>query len=78
RPIIAYGQGGATETVIPDETGVFFNQQTWESLLQTLLDFNPHTWDSTKIQQHAQNFSTEKFKTAIQKNVQEKYENFKV
>lgn len=76
RPIIAYGQGGATETVIANETGVFFNNQSWESLLQTLLEFDPNAWDSKKIQQHAQNFSIEKFKTAIQNNVQAKYENF--
>ncbi len=38
-PVIAYGVGGATETVTR-ETGVFFSEQTVESLREAILDFN--------------------------------------
>ncbi len=65
RPVIAYGFGGATETVIPNETGEFFTQQTWESLLSSVANFDPYKWDSEKIKLHAQNFSTDKFKDKI-------------
>lgn len=66
RPIIAYGYGGATETIIPNETGIFFYQQNWESLLTSVMNFDPHAWDSEKIRLHAQNFSCDKFKNNIQ------------
>jgi glycosyltransferase involved in cell wall biosynthesis len=38
RPVIAYGRGGLLDTVTP-ETGVFFPEQTVESLLAALEDF---------------------------------------
>ena len=62
RPVIAFSQGGATETIIPNETGVFFHAQTWESLLDKLLLFNYENWDSNKIRAHANKFSAEIFK----------------
>lgn len=77
RPVIAYNQGGATETVIPNETGVFFDKQTWESLLNTLLNFDHTTFDSAKIRAHAQNFSTGRFKTEMEKFINEQFSNFK-
>ncbi|HYE59751.1 MAG TPA: glycosyltransferase, partial [Candidatus Kapabacteria bacterium] len=40
RPVIAYGVGGVTETVIPGKTGILFHKQDWETLLDTLLHFN--------------------------------------
>ena len=48
RPVIALSQGGAVETIAPNETGVFFHKQTWESLLDALLHFNDENWDSGK------------------------------
>jgi glycosyltransferase involved in cell wall biosynthesis len=46
RPVIAFGRGGATETVIGNKTGVFFGTQTAEELMDAVdrmerLDFNP-------------------------------------
>jgi glycosyltransferase involved in cell wall biosynthesis len=46
RPVIAFGRGGATETVIANKTGVFFKEQTVEDLADAVqrmdrLDFNP-------------------------------------
>ncbi|EPE96494.1 glycosyltransferase [Rhizobium grahamii] len=46
RPVIAYGRGGATETVVANKTGVFFQNQTVEELIDAVqrmekLDFNP-------------------------------------
>ena len=39
RPVIAYGKGGAVETVIDAKTGIFFDKQTEESLAQALERF---------------------------------------
>jgi glycosyltransferase involved in cell wall biosynthesis len=38
-PVIAYGSGGALETVIENKTGVFFREQTVESITQAIQDF---------------------------------------
>lgn len=38
-PVIAYGQGGATDTVVPEKTGLFFQEQTVESLCEAILEF---------------------------------------
>lgn len=39
-PVIAYRAGGATETVIEGETGIFFDEQTEESLTKALAKFH--------------------------------------
>jgi glycosyltransferase involved in cell wall biosynthesis len=36
RPVIAYGRGGALDTVIPDSTGLFFEQQEPDSLVDAI------------------------------------------
>ncbi|MBU0596791.1 glycosyltransferase [Patescibacteria group bacterium] len=76
RPVIAYGVGGVTETVIPGETGVFFYEQTWEELLDVIIHFNHMEWDSEKIRQRAEQFSSEQFKNRIKSCVEERYEEF--
>lgn len=76
RPVIALGAGGATETVLPGETGVFFREQSWEALLNTLLHFDPHAWDRARIREHALQFGTQNFKTSIKKYVDDRYEEF--
>ncbi len=75
-PVIAYGVGGATETVIPGKTGVFFYEQTWESLLDTLLRFDPHAWDREAICAYAQKYAKEQFKERIAQYVADRYEEF--
>ncbi len=77
RPVIAYAAGGATETVIPNETGVFFNEQNWESLYDTILNFNFEHWDSDKIRNHAAAFDAAIFKDKIKNYVAERYEEFR-
>jgi glycosyltransferase involved in cell wall biosynthesis len=38
-PVIAYGKGGALETVVPDQTGIFFSEQSSESLIEAVQKF---------------------------------------
>lgn len=61
RPVIAYRAGGALETVIENETGKFFDEQTWEALADTVIRFKPEEFDPKRIRQHAQKFSKERF-----------------
>ena len=76
RPVIAYGVGGVTETVIPGKTGVFFYEQSWEALLDSLLNFDYRAWDSGVIRERAERFRTEQFKQRLSKYVVDRYEEF--
>ncbi|MFH1254970.1 MAG: glycosyltransferase [bacterium] len=65
RPVIAYRSGGAVETVIEGETGLFFNEQTAESLAQAVNDFDNSKFNPEAIRRHAEKFSVERFKKEI-------------
>jgi glycosyltransferase involved in cell wall biosynthesis len=57
KPVIAYARGGALETVIAGETGVFFKEQTVESLIEALEKFNKLKFDSRRIRENALKFN---------------------
>jgi glycosyltransferase involved in cell wall biosynthesis len=62
RPVIAYGAGGALETVVADETGVFFAEQTPASLAAAVRRFETLSFDKTRCRERALEFDTERFK----------------
>lgn len=64
-PIICYAKGGATETVIENETGLFFNEQTADALNDCIVKFEAVKWDYNIIHQHSKQFSEENFKKNI-------------
>lgn len=68
-PVIAYAAGGALETVINDETGLFFSEQTSESLNSAIAKFEEikDSFDPEKIRYNTEKFSREVFKTEIKK-----------
>ncbi len=77
-PVIAFGKGGALETVVEGETGFFFSEQTPEALAHALNTFENHTaLNSQKIRKHAERFNKERFKREILAFVEEKYERFR-
>ena len=61
RPTIAYRAGGALETVVDGETGVFFDEQTADSLIAAVHEFERKDWSSTVMRNHAQRFGREAF-----------------
>lgn len=61
-PVIAYGKGGATETVKDGITGLFFNRQTPESLMNAIQRFEKIKLDPKKIRSHALTFDDMVFK----------------
>jgi glycosyltransferase involved in cell wall biosynthesis len=63
RPVIAFGRGGARETVVDDVTGIFFEEQTEEALLDAIDRFERRTdtFDPRRIAAHARQFSRERF-----------------
>ncbi len=64
RPVIAYGRGGALETVIDGETGLFFDEQSADALVAALDRFEraEHQFDPARIAAHARNFGEERFR----------------
>src|SRR5438067_4734958 len=62
-PVIAYGRGGALETIIDGETGLFFSEQTPDSIIAAIDRFEsqPPLCDPAAIRQHALQFSTSRF-----------------
>ncbi|MFA5359641.1 MAG: glycosyltransferase [Patescibacteria group bacterium] len=77
RPVIAYRSGGAIETVKDGETGIFFNEQTVDSLVEALNNFDNSKFDPMIIRRHAEQFSVERFKKEISKYIEESWKNFK-
>ncbi len=71
RPVIAFRAGGATETVIENETGVFFNQQTTDSLTEAIVRFETLSWDKQTLLRHAKKFDRSIFARRISEYLQE-------
>lgn len=64
-PVIAYGKGGALETVVRGVTGEFFPEQTTDSLIKTLREFDPAKYDASVIRAHALKFDKKVFQARI-------------
>jgi len=65
RPVIAYGAGGALDTVIPGISGVYFQQASAESLAATVAQFKESDYDPTVIRSHAEQFSVSEFERKL-------------
>ena len=79
-PVIAYGHGGSLETVNGGKTGLFFNEQTPEAIVEAVNKFETmgsQPFAPADCRQWAEGFSEERFKREIKEFVEEKYEEFK-
>ncbi len=65
RPVIAYGQGGALESVIDGVTGLFFTEQIAGSLVSALRRFETMTFDATVARQNSLRFSQAAFEAGM-------------
>jgi glycosyltransferase involved in cell wall biosynthesis len=61
-PVIAFGKGGSLETVLEGVTGLFFQEQTVESLLEAITRFESSHFDPVQIRAHAEGFSEVRFR----------------
>ncbi|MFN9109500.1 MAG: glycosyltransferase [Bacteroidota bacterium] len=61
RPVLAYRAGGALDTVIEGQTGLFFDTQDVDSVKAGLCAMQAHTWQTQQIRTHAEQFSRERF-----------------
>jgi len=65
RPVVAFGRGGATETVVNGETGVLFEAQTVDSIAEAILRLEAAEWDSAACRRNAERFAPEHFRAGI-------------
>lgn len=69
RPVIAYGAGGSIETILPGVTGLLFNEQTPQCLIDAVSNFKPDDYDPKGIKKHSETFSVERFKREFKTTV---------
>lgn len=79
-PVIAYGKGGAVETVVPYQTGLFFPAQTVESLIATAKEFEtlPNPMSAAAIRQQAEHFSDTQFRNNFLQFIQQTWSEFTI
>lgn len=78
-PVIAFGKGGVLETVIPEETGLFFQSQSVGAIVETILRFNQNVklFRQNKIRNNALRFSEERFLKEINQTINTIYSKLK-
>lgn len=71
RPVLAFGGGGALDTVVPGVTGELFPEQRWESLHTTLEQFQPSAYDPMACHAQAEQFDVAHFRRRLLTYVEE-------
>jgi glycosyltransferase involved in cell wall biosynthesis len=73
RPVIAYGRGGALDSVIDGETGLFFHEPSAESLANAVRTYEVEyeSFDADHIAAYAASFDREHFKARFADFVRE-------
>jgi len=61
RPVVAFARGGGLETVVDGVSGVFFQEQTEDALIDAVERCEARQWDTAAIRTHAKTFDTSNF-----------------
>lgn len=79
RPVIAFGRGGAREIVLEGTTGLFFKEQSAQSLIDAIEQYQAkkNVYDSMIIRTNAEKFSKERFQEEITSFIQKTFVDFK-
>ena len=77
-PVIAFGRGGCTETVIQDQTGIFFTKQDSDAILDAIQRFeqSEHQFNAREIATHAEQFSKANFMRDFENLVERHWDMF--
>lgn len=77
-PVIAFKKGGASETVVQNKTGILFDHQTEESLIEAVKYFESvkDVFNGQTIREHSEKFSRATFENNISDFVNRKAEQF--
>ena len=78
-PVIAYGKGGALETVTEGETGLFFDAQTTSSIIEAVHRFEDmkDSFIPAKIREKSLRFSKDRFQREFMSFVNDAWKKFK-
>ena len=78
-PVIGFNRGGTSEIVINNETGILFPEQSVDSIIKAVKEFEQAEgkFDLQKISKHAEKFSRVNFEKNISQFVTQKYSDFK-
>jgi glycosyltransferase involved in cell wall biosynthesis len=73
RPVIAYGRGGALDTVVDGVTGLFFREASAAALAEVVLRFEGmmDSFDPVTIAKHASKFDKQNFLRQMTKVIEE-------
>lgn len=74
RPVIAYRGGGALDTVVEGETGVFFDEQTVEGLKAALQRFGEMSFSPAACRANAERFDRAVFDRELAAFVEARYD----
>lgn len=78
KPVIAYGRGGALETIVEDKTGIFFYEQTVGAVIEAVRRFERMEFDGEVIRAQAEKFSEERFTEELKEFIYSEYEKFEL
>ncbi len=73
RPAIAYRGGGALETIVEGDTGIFFDEPNAESLAGALRRFDATPFAASRLREHAERFSPAQFAQRLREIVDRVY-----
>lgn len=76
RPVIAFAKGGALDTIIPAETGLFFHEQSVEALIDAIERFEKSTYDPGRARANAERFSNARFQQELGQYVKARWQEF--
>jgi len=71
RPVVAFGRGGALETVKAGISGIFFDHQTPDALIAAIEASASKVWDPHLIRTHAETFCIQAFINGLDALIQQ-------
>jgi glycosyltransferase involved in cell wall biosynthesis len=66
KPVICYGGGGVTESVVDGKTGLYFRPQEPEALAEAVERAEQRVWDAAEIRRHSLKFSRSRFRDRME------------
>jgi len=70
-PVIAYRKGGSLDTVVDHKTGLFFDNQNEESIIDAIKRFEKLSFSKSEIQKNARRFSKRNFQKEFIKLIED-------
>ncbi len=76
-PVIAYAKDGALETIVENQTGIYFSDQSEDDLYGAMVKIEGRDWNPEEIRKQAMKFSKKNIKYALKHYIEEVYKEYK-